>query len=333
MVELLANNPLEAVCRIGRRQKLAGASYECHAHMRGLSNRRDRPSRVIRESTMLRKDFLAVSAAAAALSASGAQAQLFRRNRSQTLRIVGSGASFPAPLYLAWLRDYNARTEGVHIDYQSVGSGAGITALTNRVVDFAASDSAMTDPQIAAVEGGVVVLPMTAGEIVLAYNLAGVPALKLPRSVYPRIFTGEITRWNDPAIAAANPYVTLPDRQITAVARSDGSGTTFVFTQHLAAVYEGFKNRVGVGTNVPWPQQPNFIAAPRNDGVTAIVNQTPGAIGYVEAFFAAAVGLPTAALENASGNFAMPGEEAGKAAIRQRRFEHRRSADLGNRSG
>lgn len=265
---------------------------------------------------MQRRELLMASAAAALLvSAPGAKAQLFRRNRDQTLRITGSGASFPAPLYLAWLRAYNAKTEGVHLDYQSVGSGAGITALTNRVVDFAASDSAMTDQQIAAVDGGVVILPMTAGEIVLAYNLAGISELKLPRSVYPAIFSGAITRWNDPAIVAANPGVTLPDQQITAVARSDGSGTTFVFTQHLAAVDDGFKDRVGVGTNVPWPRQPNFIAAPRNDGVTAIVNQTPGAIGYIEAFFANSVGLPVALLENRSGNFTKPDEISGKAAI------------------
>lgn len=258
---------------------------------------------------------MASAATALLTSASGANAQLFRRNCPQTLRIHGAGASFPAPLYLAWFQAYNRTVEGVHFDYQSTGSGAGINSFINRIIDFGASDAAMTDEQMAQVTGGALVLPMTAGEIVLAYNLPEVPDLKLPRSVYPQIFSGEITRWDDPLIAAANPGVTMPDRQITAVARSDGSGTTFVFTQHLAAIDPGFEKAVGVGTTVPWPRQPNFIAAPRNDGVTATLSQTRGSIGYIEYFFAQTTGLPSAALENRSGQFTKPGDRAGQAAI------------------
>lgn len=234
---------------------------------------------------------------------------------AQEIRINGAGASFPFPLYSAWFRHYNRMTSGVRINYQSVGSGAGVRNLINRTVDFAASDSAMTDAEIAEVQDGVVVLPMTAGEIVLAYNLPGVSALRLPRDVYPLLFSGEVTRWNDPRIVAANPDVTLPDRRITVVRRSDSSGTTFVFTQHLSAINESFRTNVGTGTSVPWPAQPNIVGAPRNDGVTAQVNQTPGAIGYIEYFFATQTNAPMALLENASGNFVAPGAGAGQAAL------------------
>jgi phosphate transport system substrate-binding protein len=234
---------------------------------------------------------------------------------AQEVRINGAGASFPFPLYSAWFRHYNRITSGVRINYQSVGSGAGVRNLINRTVDFSASDAAMTDAEIAEVQGGVVVLPMTAGEIVLAYNLPGVSALRLPRDVYPLIFSGEVTRWTDPRIVAANPDVTLPDRQITVVRRSDSSGTTFVFTQHLSAISESFRTKVGTGTSVSWPTQPNIVGAPRNDGVTAQVNQTPGAIGYIEYFFATQTNSPMALLENASGKFVGPGAGAGQAAL------------------
>ena len=136
---------------------------------------------------------------------------------------------------------------------------------------------------------------MTAGEIVLAYNLPGNPqSLKLPRDVYPAIFSGKITNWNDPKIVAANPDVKLPDLPITVVRRSDSSGTTFVFTQHLAAISPAFKETVGVGTTVQWPTSDKFVAAPKNDGVTATIKQTPGAIGYIEYGYAKLTKAPTA---------------------------------------
>jgi phosphate transport system substrate-binding protein len=234
---------------------------------------------------------------------------------ARDLRITGAGASFPFPVYSAWFRQYNRITPGVRIQYQSVGSGTGVRNLINRTVDFAASDAAMTDEEIAQVDGGVVVLPMTAGEIVLAYNLPGVDQLRLPRDVYPSIFAGEVTRWNDPRIMDANPGVALPDRQITVVRRSDSSGTTFVFTQHLSAINENFRDRIGAGTSVVWPNQSNFVGAPRNDGIMATINSTPGAIGYVEYFFASSTNSPVAMLENAAGKFVMPDENSGQAAL------------------
>ncbi len=226
-------------------------------------------------------------------------------------RITGSGASFPFPLYAAWFQAL--RSEGLRIDYQSTGSGAGVQAFINRTVDFAASDSAMSDEQLAQVNGGALVLPMTAGTIVLAYNLPGVADLKLPRDVYPAIFTGEVTRWNDPKIVAANPGVTLPDQPITVVRRSDSSGTTFVFTKHLSAISDTFETKMGTGTTVQWPSLPTFVGAPRNDGVTATVMQTPGAIGYIEWGFAKLSNLPTALLQNKDGAYVL-GDAAGGAA-------------------
>lgn len=235
--------------------------------------------------------------------------------QAQDLRITGAGASFPFPLYSAWFQQYGQVSPNVRIEYQSVGSGAGVNNFVQRIVDFAASDSAMTDEQIAQVKDGAVILPMTAGEIVLAYNLPGVKDLKLPREVYPLIFTGEITRWNDPRIVAANPDATLPDQQITVVRRSDSSGTTFVFTRHLSAINESFKSKLGMGTTVQWPSLSNFIGAPRNDGITATVMQTPGAIGYIEYGFAKLSNTPFATLENKSGKFIKAGDEAGQAAL------------------
>lgn len=232
---------------------------------------------------------------------------------AQNVRVTGAGASFPFPLYSAWFQKYSQITPNVRIDYQSTGSGAGVNSLIQRVVDFAGSDAAISDAQIAQINGGVVVLPLTAGEIVLIYNLPGVAELKLPREVYPLIFTGEVSRWNDPRIVAANPGVTLPDQAITVVRRSDSSGTTFVFTQHLSEINPSFKEKLGSGTTVEWPN--HFTGVPRNDGIAATVLQTPGSIGYVEYGFAKLSNSPFALLENKSGNFVSAGPEGGQAAL------------------
>lgn len=236
--------------------------------------------------------------------------------KAADLRLIGSGASFPFPLYSAWFKDFSKKTPGATVDYQAKGSGAGIQDLVNKTVDFAASDAAMTPEEIAKVPDGVVLLPMTAGEIVLAYNLPGQPKnLKLPRDVYPDIFLGKITRWNDPRIAAANPDIKLPDLPITVVRRSDSSGTTFVFTKHLSAISPAFKELVGFGTNVQWPQSDKIIAAPKNDGVTATIKQTPGAIGYIEYGYAKLTKADTALLQNKAGKFVPAGAESGATAL------------------
>ena len=231
------------------------------------------------------------------------------------LKLNGSGASFPAPIYNKWFKDYSKITDGVRIDYQSKGSGAGIRDFINETVDFAASDAAMKDKEIAQVKRGAILLPMTAGEVVLSYNLDGVDQLKLPRDVYPAIFMGKITKWNDPKIAAANPGVKLPDSKITVVVRSDSSGTSYVYTNHLSAISPEFKSMVGAAKSPNWPTTGTLVKAPKNDGVTATIKQTPGAIGYIEYGFAKLTKMPTAILQNQKGKFVAAGGETGAAAL------------------
>jgi phosphate transport system substrate-binding protein len=234
----------------------------------------------------------------------------------ESVRLKGSGASFPFPLYGLWFKEYGKVNRNVIIDYQAKGSGAGIKDFMNKTVDFAAGDAAMTDEEMASVEGGVQLLPMTAGSIVLAYNLPDGPKeLKLSREAYAQIFLGQVTKWNDPVIAQANPDAKMPETGITVVRRADSSGTTFVFTQHLGAISEAWKNGPGTGTTVNWPSSDKFIASPKNDGVTATIKQTPGAIGYIEYGFAELGKLPMASLENKGGKYVKPSLESGQAAL------------------
>jgi phosphate transport system substrate-binding protein len=233
-----------------------------------------------------------------------------------SLRLTGSGATFPFPLYSAWFKAFSAKNRSITVDYQGKGSGAGVRDFINRTVDFAASDAAMTDEEISKVPGGVTLLPMTGGEIVLAYNLPGNPKdLKLPRDVYTGIFLGKITKWSDPKIKAANPGVNLPDTDITVVRRADSSGTTFVFTSHLAAISEDWKQAMGAGTTVNWPKSDKFVASPKNDGVSATIKQTPGSIGYLEYAFAKFAKLEMAQLQNRARQYVGPGAEGGPTAL------------------
>jgi phosphate transport system substrate-binding protein len=234
----------------------------------------------------------------------------------ESVRLKGSGASFPFPLYGLWFKEYGKSNRNIIIDYQAKGSGAGIRDFVNKTVDFAASDAAMTDEEMASVEGGVQLLPMTAGSIVLAYNLPDGPKdVKLSREAYSKIFSGEVTKWNDPVIAQANPDAKMPATDITVVRRADSSGTTFVFTQHLSAISEAWKNGPGTGTTVNWPSSDKFVASPKNDGVAATIKQTPGAVGYIEYGFAELGKLPMASLENKSGKYVKPSLESGQAAL------------------
>jgi phosphate transport system substrate-binding protein len=234
------------------------------------------------------------------------------------VRLTGSGASFPFPLYSTWFKNYNGVHKDILIDYQAKGSGAGIKDLINHTVDFAASDAAMTDAEIAEVKEGVQLLPMTAGTIVLAYNLPGDPkGLKLSREVYPKIFMAEIKKWNDPLIQKDNPDIKLPDLDITVVRRADSSGTTFVFTKHLSAISSAWEKGPGFGTTVKWADSDKIVAAPKNDGVTATIKQTPGAIGYIEYGYAQLAKVNMALLRNKAGKFIMPDLETGAATLAQ----------------
>ncbi len=225
------------------------------------------------------------------------------------VKLSGAGASFPAPLYDTWFTDLNKKYPNLRIDYASVGSGAGVQQFLKGTVDFAASDVAMNDEEIQKVpaDKGVILLPVTAGSIVLAYNLPDVAELKLPRTLYADILLGKIKSWNDPQIAKANPGVNLPNQPITVVYRSDGSGTTGVFTKHLNAISPEWKTKVGEGKTVNWPVG---VGAKGNEGVTAQVQQTQGSIGYVEYGYAKQNKLKFAALENKSGQFIVPTEES-----------------------
>ena len=234
----------------------------------------------------------------------------------EKVRLTGSGASFPFPIYSTWFKAYSAQPNAATVDYQAKGSGAGVQDFLNKTVDFAASDSAMKQEDIDKVAEGVQLLPMTAGEIAIGYNLPGNPTgLKLPRDVYPAIFLGTVTRWNDPKIVAANPGMKLPDLPITVVRRADSSGTTFVFTQHLSAVSPAFKDGPGVGNTVNWPSSDKFVAAPKNDGVTATIKQTPGALGYIEYAYAKLAKVEFASLQNKAGAYVAPGTGGGVDAL------------------
>ncbi|MTJ52708.1 phosphate ABC transporter substrate-binding protein PstS [Anabaena sp. UHCC 0253] len=219
-----------------------------------------------------------------------------------TVELIGAGASFPSPLYQTWFAELNKKYPNLKVNYQSVGSGAGVEQFTKGTVDFGASDVAMKDEEIQKIptDKGVLLLPVTAGSIVITYNLADVPELKLPREVYTGILLGKITSWDDAAIAQANPGAKLPKEPIKVIYRADGSGTTGVFTKHLSAISPEWKTKVGEGKSVKWPVG---VGAKGNEGVTAQIQQTPGAIGYVEYGYAKENKLNFASLENKSKQF------------------------------
>lgn len=230
--------------------------------------------------------------------------------------LTGAGASFPAPLYQNWFVQLNRAVPQLKVNYQSVGSGAGVEQFTSGTVDFGASDVAMTDEEIAAIEKGTILLPVTAGSIVVAYNLPGVEGLKLSREAYVGMFNGTVTNWNDPLIADANPDLELPDQPITVVHRSDGSGTTGVFTKHLSSISPEWEASIGQGKSVEWPtDKGNFIGGKGNEGVTASIQQNEGSVGYIEYGYAKQNSIPVAELENSSGNFIAPTDESASATL------------------
>jgi phosphate transport system substrate-binding protein len=243
--------------------------------------------------------------------------QFLSWSASAATQLQGAGATFPAPLYQRWIAEYTKANPDVQINYQGIGSGAGIKQFTQNLVSFGASDAAMTDKEIAAVKQGVVLIPATAGSIVLAYNIPGVDNLKLSREAYVGIFLGKIKKWNDPAITKTNEGVKLPDLSITACERSDGSGTNFVFTKHLSAISPEFNDKVGFGTSVTWPVG---VAGKGNDGVTALIKQNRGAIGYVEYGYAQHNKLPFAALQNKAGEFVTATTASGEATLATTQF-------------
>jgi phosphate transport system substrate-binding protein len=230
---------------------------------------------------------------------------------SDTVKLQGAGASFPAPLYMKWFKQYSGDHKNVEVDYQSVGSGSGVKSVIDHTVDFGASDAAMKPEEMAQVQGGVQLFPMTAGSIVIAYNLKGIN-LMLSRKAYSDIFLGKVKRWNAPEIAASNPGVTLPDLPINVVVRADASGTTFVFSKHLSTISVEFDKSVGANTMPNWPVG---TKSKGNEGVTAAIMTTPGSIGYIEYGYAMSSKTPMATLENKAGKYVAPTTASAQAAL------------------
>jgi len=223
------------------------------------------------------------------------------RTASAQLLINGAGATFPYPLYSKWFDAYAALHPTIHFNYQSIGSGGGIKQLENRTVDFGASDAPMNDEQLKAAPDKILHFPTVLGAVVITYNLPELKQpLKLTGPVVANIYLGRITKWNDPAIAELNPGVTLPDSNVVVCHRSDGSGTTYIFTDYLSKASPDWSKDVGKGTAVKWPAG---LGGKGNEGVTALVRQTEGSIGYVELIYAVNNKLPTAILRNRDGKW------------------------------
>jgi phosphate transport system substrate-binding protein len=234
---------------------------------------------------------------AALVSAVNAPAQL----------INGAGSTFDNPAFTMWFDAYSKNDASVHFNYQSVGSGAGQKQLLSQTVDFGASDAPMTDDAMAKAPYKILHIPVVAGAVVISYNLPGDPKLKLDGDVLAGIFLGTITKWNDPKIVALNAGTRVPDLPVVVIHRSDGSGTSFIFTDYLSAVSPEWSAKVGKSTSVNWPAG---IGGKGNEGVSGQIKQLPGSIGYVELAYAEQNKLPFADLKNAAGKFVTASPEA-----------------------
>lgn len=225
--------------------------------------------------------------------------------------VIGAGASFPYPLYSKWMYEYYQANPRIRVSYQSIGSGGGIRQISANTVDFGATDAPVTDSELAKIDGELVHVPMTIGAVAVIYNLDGVRGLVLGPDELVAIYAGDITRWNDARLAALNPGLPLPDSEITVAYRSDGSGTTAVFTDYLAAVSPAWKADVGAGKAVRFP---TGLGAKGNEGVAGQVKTTPGTIGYVELAYAIQTKLSYARLRNRAGTIVGPTLESISAA-------------------
>ncbi len=244
---------------------------------------------------------------------------------ADVVRLNGAGASFPAPLYQRWFRDYFLSHPSVHVDYQTIGSGAGIATLAEGRIDFAGSDQPISAEEAEAIDAGIVQFPMTAGAVVMAYHLPGIDDLKLSRQAIAGIFLGQVARWNDPLIAASNTGVELPDLPITVVARADSSGTSYVATRHLSAISEEFAEAVGTTMKPVWPEalkeRGALIRGQGNGGTAAYIKAVPGAIGYVQYAYSYLPGMQMASLQNQAGELVPPRSDTFEAAVQSFRAE------------
>ena len=216
------------------------------------------------------------------------------------MTINGAGATFPYPIYSKWFDEYAKVDPSVRFNYQSIGSGGGQKQIMAQTVDFGASDGPMSDDNLAKAPGKLLHIPTVAGAVVVTYNLSGIPSLKLDGDTLSGIFLGTIKKWNDPKLAALNPGVNLPDMDMVVVHRSDGSGTTYIWTDYLSKVSSEWKEKVGTNTSVNWP---TGLGGKGNEGVAGQIKQTQGAVGYVELIYAIQNKMPYADVKNASGEF------------------------------
>ena len=221
---------------------------------------------------------------------------------AKDIELLGAGATFPYPLYSKMFDAYY-REFGVKVNYQSIGSGGGIRQLLNRTVDFGATDAFMSDEEVRVDDNYILHIPACLGAVVVTYNLPGVSGLKFTPDLIADIFLGRVKKWNDARIAAINPEVTLPDTNIVVIHRSDGSGTTFVFSDYLSKVSSNWSRKVGTGKSLKWPAG---LGAKGNEGVSGLIKQIPGSIGYVELTYALQNKMPAAAVKNKSGEFIEP---------------------------
>ena len=231
---------------------------------------------------------------------------------SAQMMINGAGATFPYPIYSKWFDEYTKVDPSVRFNYQSIGSGGGQKQILAQTVDFGASDGPMSDENLAKAPGKLLHIPTVAGAVVMVSNLPGNPNLKLDGDTIAGIYLGQIKKWNDPKLTALNPGVKLPDQDIVVVHRSDGSGTTFIFTDYLSKVSPEWKQKAGNNTSVNWPVG---IGGKGNEGVSGQVKQTPGAIGYVELIYATQNKMSYAELKNSTGEFVKPTIESVTAAL------------------
>jgi len=231
---------------------------------------------------------------------------------SAQMMINGAGATFPYPIYSKWFDEYAKVDPSVRFNYQSIGSGGGQKQILAQTVDFGASDGPMSDDNLAKAPGKLLHIPTVAGADVVAYNLSGNPALKFDADTIAGIFLGQIKKWNDPKITALNLGVSLPDQEIVVVHRSDGSGTTYIWTDYLSKISPEWKTKVGTNTSVNWP---TGIGGKGNEGVAGQIKQTPGALGYVELIYAVQNKMPYAEIKNAAGEFVKPTLESVTAAL------------------
>ncbi|MCG3872373.1 phosphate ABC transporter substrate-binding protein PstS [Psychrobacter sp. Ps7] len=255
----------------------------------------------------------AVTTTEATTQTTSASAAGFKSAENIAMNITGAGASFPQPIYAKWSYDYNAATGG-QVNYQSIGSSGGIKQIESKTVDFGASDAPMTPEELDA--AGLIQFPTVIGGVVPIVNIDGIEpgALKLDGATLADIYLGKISNWNDPAITAMNPDLTLPDAAITTVFRSDGSGTTFNFTDYLAKVSPDWKDTVGVDKTVKWPTSATGAGGKGNEGVSSYVNRMKNSIGYVEYAYAKQNNMSHTALKNAAGNVVQPSAETFAAA-------------------